>query len=289
MQSERYNNLTLCYMSKLRILYATSEINPFLCKLNVGNYIRQLPEAMLNRGFEIRILMPRFGLVNERKNRLHEVVRLSGINISVGDDERPLVIKVASIPQAKLQVYFIDNDDLYQRKTLWQKDDGSYHEDNDERAIFFGKGVLETIRKLGWSPDIVHCNDWLTGYIPLYLKSTYKNNPLFKNSKVIFTAYDNAFPQQFPLNDMYHKLKMDDVTESMLRFTEDGFNYNTFVKMGAEHADAVTYTGQLSDDIMTHFNALRLDKRVEQIEEDEEYLAHYNDIYDSLISELVRV
>jgi starch synthase len=159
-------------MSKLRILYAASEINPFLQTSEVADFIRSIPQVMQERGMEIRILVPRFGTINERKNRLHEVVRLSGINISVGDEEKPLVIKVASIPNAKLQVYFIDNEDYFHRKSVFVDSDNRFHADNDERAIFFCKGVLETVRKLGWAPDIVHCNDWMTSLIPMYMKTT---------------------------------------------------------------------------------------------------------------------
>jgi starch synthase len=142
-------------MDKLRILYVASEINPFLQTTDVADYVRRLPQAMQERGAEIRILVPRFGLINERKNRLHEVVRLSGINITVGDEEKPLIIKVASIPNAKLQVYFIDNDDYFHRKSVFFDKENNFYDDNDERAIFFCKGVLETVKKLGWAPDVL--------------------------------------------------------------------------------------------------------------------------------------
>jgi starch synthase len=167
-------------MSKLRILYVASEINPFLQTTQVADFVRKLPQAMQERGMEIRILVPRFGIINERRNRLHEVVRLSGINITVGDEEKPLVIKVASVPNARLQVYFIDNDDYFHRKSVFVDSDNNFFPDNDERAIFFCKGALETVKKLGWQPDIVHCTDWMTALIPMYLKTTYKKDPIFK-------------------------------------------------------------------------------------------------------------
>ena len=170
-------------MSNIRILYVASEINPFLKTSEVADFVRRLPQVMQEKGMEIRILVPRFGLINERKNRLHEVVRLSGINISVGEEEKPLIIKVASIPNAKLQVYFIDNEDYFHRKSVFFDKEDNFYEDNDERAIFFCKGVLETVKKLGWAPDIIHCNDWMTSLIPLYVSSTYKNDPIFKNAK----------------------------------------------------------------------------------------------------------
>src|SRR3989338_11641437 len=145
-------------MSNLRVLYVTSEILPFLEITRAANFVRQLPQGLQAKGVEVRILMPRFGCINERKNRLHEVVRLSGINITVGDEEKPLTIKVASIPNAKLQVYFLDNEDYFQRKSvLVDPVNNLFYKDNDERAIFFCKGVIETVKKLGWQPDIIHC------------------------------------------------------------------------------------------------------------------------------------
>lgn len=224
-------------MSKLKILYVASEINPFLQTSEVANLVRKLPEAMQERGMEIRILVPRFGLINERKNRLHEVVRLSGINISVGDEEKPLVIKVASIPNAKLQVYFIDNEDYFQRKSVFTDKDDNFYADNDERAIFFCKGVLETVKKLGWAPDIVHCNDWMTGLIPLYLKTRYKKDPIFKDSKSVFTVYNNHFSHKFGV-DLLSKVKMLDIEDSMLKELESA-DYEGFIKIGAEYADVI--------------------------------------------------
>jgi starch synthase len=199
-------------MSKLRILYVASEINPFLQTSEVADFVRKLPQAMQERGMEIRILVPRFGLINERKNRLHEVVRLSGINIAVGEEEKPLIIKVASVPSAKLQVYFIDNEDYFHRKSVFFDKENRFHSDNDERAIFFCKGVIETVKKLGWSPDIVHCNDWMTSLIPMYLKTTYKNDPMFKDTKTVFTVYNSFFAHKFD-GDLLDKVKMIDIED----------------------------------------------------------------------------
>ncbi len=227
-----------CKMSKLKILYVASEISPFLKKTDVADYIRPLPEKMQQRGYEVRILVPRFGLINERKNRLHEVVRLSGINIPIADDEKPLVIKVASIPSAKLQVYFIDNEDFFHRKRVYTDKQGNYFEDNDERAIFFCKGVIETVKKLGWAPDIIHCSDWITGLLPAYLKVTYKNDPLFKDAKILYTIFNNALPQKFS-QDLVRKALIQDVTEETLAGLES-LDYEGFLKVGVRHADRVT-------------------------------------------------
>ena len=237
-------------MSKLRILYVASEITPFLKTSDVADFVRKLPQDMQERGMEIRILVPRFGLINERKNRLHEVVRLSGINISVGDEEKPLIIKVASIPTAKLQVYFIDNEDYFHRKYVFHDKEDKFYDDNDERAIFFCKGVLETVKKLGWSPDIVHCNDWMTALIPLYLKTTYKNDPMFKDTKSVFTVYNNSFEHRFDPATLVEKAKMMDIDDTMLAHLATG-DFNGFIKLGCAYADAVVNAGQTANDSLT--------------------------------------
>ncbi len=233
-------------MSNTRILYVASEINPFLEVSNVANFVRQLPQVMQEKGMEIRILIPRFGLINERRNRLHEVVRLSGINIEVGEEEKPLIIKVASIPNAKLQVYFIDNEDYFKRKYVFHDKNDEFYADNDERAIFFCKGVLETVKKLGWAPDIVHCNDWMTGLIPLYLKTTYKDDPIFENSKSIFSVYNNKFEHKFG-SDIVGKAMNDSVEEEMLSGLSTG-DYHGFLKTGMNHADIVIDSAEDADE-----------------------------------------
>ncbi|WP_027000854.1 glycogen/starch synthase [Eisenibacter elegans] len=236
-------------MQKLRILYVASEINPFLKTSYVADFVRQLPQAMQERGMEIRILVPRFGLINERKNRLHEVVRLSGINIAVGDEEKPLIIKVASIPNAKLQVYFIDNEDYFQRRSMFLDEQDKFYEDNDERAIFFCKGVMETVKKLGWAPDVIHCNDWITSLIPIYLKTTYQNDPIFKNTKSIFAIYNNYFQHQFN-EDFIQKVKMADIDDKMLSPLKNA-NFESLIKIGIKYADTVIRAEEAYSDILS--------------------------------------
>lgn len=266
-----------------RILYVASEINPFLQSTEVANFVRKLPQAMQERGMEIRILVPRFGLINERKNRLHEVVRLSGINIPVGDDEKPLIIKVASIPNAKLQVYFIDNEDYFQRKSVFFDKQNQFHADNDERAIFFCKGVLETVKKLGWAPDIVHCNDWMTGLIPLYLKTTYKEDPIFKNAKTIFSVYNNRFDFKFN-GDIVEKARMEDMEEEMLSHLQSA-DYDGFIKVGIQHADVAIKASNFEEssnkleELFTNF----ADKKLDTLETTEDSIDHYYELYNDLV------
>lgn len=268
-------------MEKLRILYVSSEINPFLQTTDVADYVRRLPQAMQERGAEIRILVPRFGLINERKNRLHEVVRLSGINISVGDEEKSLTIKVASIPNAKLQVYFIDNEDYFQRKSVFFDKQNKFYDDNDERAIFFCKGALETVKKLGWSPDIVHCNDWMTALIPMYLKNTYKNDPMFKNTKSVFTVYNNEFNYKFDA-DLMNKAKAMDVSDEALAHLRSA-DFEGFIKLGCAYADAVVKAEENFSESLKQIID-ESPKRVDFVDEDENFSETYFNLYSNLVS-----
>lgn len=267
-------------MSKLRVLYVANEVNPFLKITKVAELVRNLPEAMQNKGMEIRILVPRFGMINERRNRLHEVVRLSGINIAVGEEEKPLVIKVASIPKAKLQVYFIDNDDYFHRKSVFTDKEENYHEDNDERAIFFCKGVLETVKKLGWAPDIVHCNDWMTGLIPLYLNEHYKKDPIYQNTKTVYSVYDPSLTQNF--GNVAEKVKcngMDDHAVSGFQSAD----YSSFIKAGVNNADVVVNSMENSGDNLDNIFDLRDDKSIVNLSHDDDYDQFY-ELYQDLVN-----
>ena len=225
-------------MSPLRILYIASEVFPFLKTSKIANLTGQLPQAMQERGMEIRVLAPRFGMINERKNRLHEVVRLSGSHISVGGEEKSLIIKVASIPNARLQVYFIDNEDYFHRKSIFFDQDDNFHSDNDERLIFFCKGALETVKKLSWAPDIIHCSDWMTSLVPLYVKTIYRHDPVFSKAKCIFTLPEKWVNFKFS-DDLFDKVKTLDMDDALLSPLKNK-DYEGFVRLGVSYADAVT-------------------------------------------------
>jgi starch synthase len=182
---------------KKKLLFVTQELDPYTAITEVSECVKKLPEYAQSNGMEIRVLMPRYGVINERRHRLHEVVRLSGMNIIVDDDDYPLIIKVASLPGARLQVYFLDNDDFFKRKSGFADDNGKPYEDNPDRMIFFCKGVIETVRKFGWPPDIIHCHGWMTSLIPMYLREAYKTEPLFQSSKIIYSIYDTNMDSHF--------------------------------------------------------------------------------------------
>ena len=221
-------------MAKTKLLIVTHEMSPFLELTKISEITRQLPQAMQDKGFEIRILMPRFGNINERRNRLHEVIRLSGMNIVIDDNDNPLIIKVASIPAARMQVYFLDNEDYFQRKHVFRDKDNKFYADNDERTIFFCKGALETVKKLGWSPDIVHCHGWMTSLVPAYIKTTYKNDPTFKNSKVVYSVYEDCFTETMN-TDLYKKAVMSSMTVEDTKVFEKA-------DCNALHIGAITYS-----------------------------------------------
>jgi starch synthase len=266
-------------MSKLRILYVANEVDPFLNTTHVAEFLRKLPSAMQDKGFDIRILVPRFGLINERKNRLHEVVRLSGFTVPVGDDDKPVTIKVASLPSARLQVYFIDNEDFFQRKYVLTDKENNFYADNDERAIFFCKGALETVKKLGWSPDIVHCSDWMTALIPLYLKTTYSEDPIFKGAKVVFSLFDNSFPHQFNTDEIFEKVMLTGIDSDMLSNIATA-DYEGFMKIGVEYSDAIITTQEDKIEIFNNIINELPDKNLQYIAEND--IDAYNNLYTSL-------
>ena len=174
-------------MAKKKILFISQEIMPYLPESEMAHIGRYLPQGIQEKGKEIRTFMPRYGCINERRNQLHEVIRLSGMNLIINDTDHPLIIKVASIQSARMQVYFIDNEDYFQRKHVITDEKGSFFPDNDERAIFFTRGVFETVKKLRWAPDLIYCQGWFTALVPLYLKKEYNEDPIFAHSKVVLS------------------------------------------------------------------------------------------------------
>lgn len=184
-------------MNDKRILFISDQITPFVAGSTMAEYCRQLPQSIQELGADIRTFMPKWGHVNERRNQLHEVIRLSGMNLIIDDTDHPLIIKVASIQAARMQVYFIDNEDYFQNRLMVTDKDGVEYQDNDERSIFFARGVLETVKKLRWNPDIIHCHGWLSSMIPFYVKTLYKEEPAFRDSKIVYSVYDKSFQNNF--------------------------------------------------------------------------------------------
>ena len=235
-------------MSKKKVLIVTQEMQPYTALSEISEIARKLPQHIQENGMEIRILMPRFGTINERRHRLHEVVRLSGMNIIVDDDDYPLIIKVASIPEARMQVYFLDNEDFFKRKNVFTDAQDKPFTDNADRMIFFCKGVLETVKKFGWPPDIVHCHGWMTSLVPLYLKTAYKNEPLFAHSKVVYSIYDQTMEDQFDdsflakasINNLEAEQLKEYLAEGRIALHEGAAQYaDGLVRASAELPDSI--------------------------------------------------
>ncbi|MCK9156441.1 MAG: glycogen/starch synthase [Paludibacteraceae bacterium] len=234
-------------MEATKILYIAQEITPYLPESEVANECRQLPQAIQEKGREIRTFMPKFGCVNERRNQLHEVIRLSGMNLIIDDSDHPLIIKVASIQAARMQVYFIDNDDFFQRKSTVSDDNGEFM-DNEDRSIFFVRGVLETVKKLRWTPDIIHCHGWMTALAPLYVKKAFNTDPFFKNSKLVYSVYNDEFKNPFS-NRFGEKLKIDGVENSDISsILGKDVSFAELSKFAIDYSDAVVQGSEIVDE-----------------------------------------
>jgi starch synthase len=264
-------------MSKKKVLIVTQEMQPYTALTEIAEIARKLPQHVQDNGMEIRVLMPRFGTINERRHRLHEVVRLSGMNIIVDDDDYPLIIKVASLPEARMQVYFLDNEDFFKRKFLFEDADGNSFEDNAERSVFFCKGVLETVKKFGWPPNIIHCHGWLTSWLPIYLKTAYKTEPLFQQAKVIYSAYSAGHETKLEA-DYLQKATINNLSTEELKAYEKGLQEGAI-----QFSDAVIKgSTSLSDSVNKAIEAAQIPV-LEHPGED--YLSEYMDFYASLLGE----
>jgi starch synthase len=222
-------------MEKTKVLYISQEIAPYLPETEMSKIGRYLPQGIQEKGKEIRAFMPKYGIVNERRNQLHEVIRLSGMNIIIDDTDHSLIIKVASIQSARMQVYFIDNDDYFQKRSLFSDPENGFYPDNDERAIFFSRGVIETVKKLRWSPDIIHCHGWITSLIPIYIKKAFHDDPLFHDSKVIYSIYDEEFPDKLDVN-LRKKLKLRGINSDDTKSIEEP-DYVNINKLAVDFSD----------------------------------------------------
>lgn len=267
------------------MLIVTQEMHPYTALSEISNMARKLPQHIQEKGMEIRVLMPRFGTINERRHRLHEVVRLSGMNIIVDDDDFPLIIKVASLPEARMQVYFLDNEDFFKRKRIFTNDEGAPFDDNPDRMVFFCKGVIETVRKFGWPPDIVHCHGWMTSLIPLYLKTAYRNEPLFQHSKVIYSIYDSTLEKSFNDNTFVTKASINNLNEDDLKAYQNGAGI-TLHKGAIHYADALVLGSEkLNESVINELNGV--DKPIMEYLGDDENLDAFLEFYNSLTAEEV--
>lgn len=271
-----------------RVLFVNSEILPYMPETTISTVGRYLPQGIQEDGKEIRSFIPRYGCINERRNQLHEVIRLSGMNIVVNDIDRPLIIKVSSISSARMQVYFIDNDDYFHRKPVFTDEEGKFFEDNDERAIFFARGVLETVKKLRWKPDIIHCQGWISHVLPLYLKKVYKEDPIFTDSKLVLSLYNEIAEDVFS-KDMNTKIILPGIKNKDLEILNPANGIN-LAKLAIQNSDGIIYGCEtIGKEIKNFVSASRLPvlPYVEINQAEPEYIKKYNQFYDKILENAI--
>lgn len=267
-------------VTKKRILFIANEMSPYVELTEFSEIVNKLAIKANDTNFEVRCIMPRFGTINERRHRLHEVVRLSGINITIENDDYPLQIKVASLPNARLQVYFLDNEDMFRRKYIFHDENEKWYSDNGIRSIFFCKGALETVKKFGWPPDIIHCSGWMTSLIPLFIKTAYKKEPVFSNSKVLFTIGQNTFKEKLSSDFLKLCLINTGIKESDLTPFKELTNSAMF-SGAASFADAISFgDDQVDKKLLENFSKVKGKKVIPFNPESDltEYLQLYSDL-----------
>ncbi len=268
-------------MKKQRVLYVSQEITPYLPESEMSNIGRYLPQGIQERGREIRTFMPKYGHINERRNQLHEVIRLSGMNLIINDTDHPLIIKVASIQAARMQVYFIDNEDYFQRKGVLGDEKNGQFADNDERAIFFARGVLETVRKLRWAPNLVHCHGVISSVIPLYLKKSFSDDPLFENAKLIISLYDQGFTKQLD-SKFKEKVLMEGINPEDVNVISKP-NTDQVNKLAVDFADGIIFGSEnLSEGLVQYVKDSG--KPFLTYQDPENYMDEYADFYDQVMA-----
>lgn len=268
-------------MKANKVLFITQEITPFVPESTIANIGRSLPQATQDSGKEIRVFTPRWGTINIRRNQLHEVQRLSGMNLIIDDTDHPLIIKVASLQAARMQVYFIDNDDYFQNRRMTTDENGKEYSDNDERAIFFARGVLETVKKTNWCPEIIHCHGWITALTPLYVKSAYKEEPSFRSSKVVISLYDDNFNDTFPAGFLQKTLHRGMDIE-LLDGIKEPTSYEELAKLAIKFCDGIIINGDNISPALIDY-AKSLGKPILPKPADDEYAEACNNFYETII------
>jgi starch synthase len=269
-------------MESVKVLYISQEITPYLPESEMSVIARNLPQGIQDRGREIRTFMPKFGCINERRNQLHEVIRLSGMNLIIDDSDHPLIIKVASIQSARMQVYFIDNEDYFQRKATLKDENDVFFPDNDERIIFFCRGVLETVKKLRWAPDIIHCHGWFTSLIPIYVKKAYCDEPLFSNSKIITSLYNSDFPGKLN-SGITKKILFEDIENEDVKILKDP-TYNNLTKFAVHYSDGIIFGNEGIGKEVTDY-VKKSKKPYLDYQNPETYIDEYSKFYDTILED----
>ncbi|MFT3737328.1 MAG: glycogen/starch synthase [Breznakibacter sp.] len=269
-------------MEKAKVLFISQEIMPYLPESEMSKIGRFLPQGIQEHGKEIRTFMPRFGCVNERRNQLHEVIRLSGMNLIIDETDHPLIIKVASIQSARMQIYFIDNEDYFHRRHTVVDVKGKEFPDNDERIIFYARGVLETTKKLRWAPDLVHCHGWFTALAPIYIKKAMSDDPHFAKSKVVVSIYDNDFTTVFD-SSFRQKLLLDGISDSDTEVLAP-CNYTNLMKLAINMSDGVIQGSPTVNNELVEY-AKKMGKPFLSYHNEETYIPAFNEFYDLVLAQ----
>ena len=268
-------------MKDRKILYVSSEVIPYLPETEISSMSFEIPRMINKQGGQIRIFMPKYGSINERRHQLHEVIRLSGLNLVINDLDMPLVIKVASIPKERIQVYFIDNEDYFKRKATFNDENGKLFKDNDERAIFFAKGVIETIKRLNWPPDIIHVHGWLSSFFPLYLKEMYKDEPIFHNSKIITSIYGTGFAGSLN-KKLQDKILFDEVEKNKIMHIKTP-NYVNLMKIAIDFSDAlIVGSEKIPKELQDYLGKCK--KPVLEFQSKDSFIEKYTEFYNKLLN-----
>ena len=269
-------------MRKRRVLYVSQEIAPYTGETKMGEVASLLPQRTQENGKDIRMFLPRFGVINERRHQLHEVIRLSGMNLIIDDFDHQLIIKVASIQKLRMQVYFIDNDEFFPKKQMFNDLEGNFMNNNDERMIFYCKGVIETVRKLGWKPDVIHCQGWFTSLVPMYIKKLYAEDPLFEDVKVIYSVFDNSFKGKLS-DSLTEKLLFENLDSSDVARVKDS-NIINLHKFAIDYSDALVQASpQIDKKVLSHIKSS--EKPFMEYPGDEDYIDAYQDFYEQFIAQ----
>ena len=268
-------------MAKKKILFINQEITPYVPETEMSIMGKALPQAMQEKGHEIRTFMPKWGTINERRGQLHEVIRLSGMNLIINDTDHPLIIKVASIQQARVQVYFIDNDDYFSRRQMEKDEMGNDYPDNGERAIFVARGVLETVKKLRWVPDIIHCQGWMSAVVPLYIKTAYHDEPSFANTKVVTSLFTKTL--QKDLGQNFKKcVEFRDAKAELLTSYNDNFDFEEMGKLAIDYSDGIVLaSADVNQNLVTHAQ----EKNVPVLDFKEDFADAYEEFYNQICPE----
>lgn len=263
-------------MKEKKILYIASEMIPYLPENETSKMAFEMARKTNQKGTQIRVFTPRFGSINERRHQLHEVIRLSGMNLIINDMDMPLIIKVASIPRERMQVYFIDNDEYFKRKATFTNEDNELFEDNDERTIFFAKGVIETVKKLNWAPDIIHISGWMASLLPLYIKKFYKNEALFNESKIVVSLFNEPFENSLN-KKMVDKIAFDGIEKEDIEVISDP-NFINLSKIAVNYSDAII-KGSFSLPLDVEAHLKECNKPILNYVPEEDFVDDYTEFY----------